>query len=106
MDNWDTLRKRLYQTFHGADLRANIKLTFEDGRNMMVAVDHDSVDIADNSTETASCEFKATLAHALDIFNRKLSTPKAIVTGKLKVRGDLGLALKVGDLLKKPLPQD
>lgn len=99
MNEWDTLRKRLYQTFDGADMRTRIKLTFEDGRNMMVVIEPGALAVTDDSTGDAACEFKATLAHALAIFNRKLSAPKAMVTGKLKVSGDLGLALKVSELL-------
>jgi putative sterol carrier protein len=49
----------------------------------------------------ANCTITVPSSVFLDIVNGKLSGGKAFTTGKLKVQGDVALALKIGTLLGK-----
>lgn len=50
--------------------------------------------------EQAACTIKMQDTHFVDMATGKLGAQMAFMTGKLKIAGDMGLALKLGQLLK------
>jgi putative sterol carrier protein len=49
--------------------------------------------------ENARCTVAATDQHFLDIVNGKLNPQMAFMSGKLKIQGDMGLAMKLQQIL-------
>jgi len=49
--------------------------------------------------QVAKCTINITADDLVSIVNGKLNAQMAFMTGKLKVAGDMGLALKLGSLL-------
>jgi len=50
--------------------------------------------------EEANCTFDTEETHFMDLFTGKLPPESALLTGKVKVSGDVMLAMKFGQLLK------
>jgi SCP-2 sterol transfer family protein len=55
--------------------------------------------IAAGSVENARCTVAATDRDFLDIVNGKLNAQMAFMSGKLKIQGDMGLAMKLQQIL-------
>lgn len=105
MDDLALLRQRVTEVFENSNINSRIRLRFaEDGTSWLVTVGKSVEAIEATNEGDARTEFKATLPNALAVFNRKLSPARAMMTLKLKISGDLGLALTVTELLKKPIP--
>ena len=62
-----------------------------------VAVDDGKVTVRESADE-ADCVIAASEAHFMKILRGEASATTAYMTGKLKVKGDVGLALKLKDL--------
>ncbi|EKD41188.1 MAG: sterol-binding protein [uncultured bacterium] len=56
-------------------------------------------EIKQGSSGQAKCTVNISLADLGDIVEKKLNAQMAFMTGKLKVVGDMGLALKLGNIL-------
>jgi len=52
-----------------------------------------------SADEPAKCTITLTSENLLSIVNGKMNAQMAFMTGKLKIAGDMGLALKLGALL-------
>jgi hypothetical protein len=55
--------------------------------------------VASGTAAAAKCTVAATDQHFLDIVNGKLNPQMAFMSGKLKIQGDMGLALKLTQIL-------
>jgi putative sterol carrier protein len=55
--------------------------------------------IASGSTPDAKCTVSATDLDFLNIVNGKLNAQMAFMSGKLKIQGDMGLAMKLQQIL-------
>ncbi|MEM7007500.1 MAG: SCP2 sterol-binding domain-containing protein [Thermodesulfobacteriota bacterium] len=51
--------------------------------------------------EEAQCTFKGSDENFINLFTGKLKPERALLTGKIKMSGDIGLAMKLGQLLRK-----
>ncbi len=105
MDDEALLKQRLTEVFEDSGLNKTIRMTFTDqGTSWLVKVGQSVESIDETPDGKSTTEFKATFANALAIFDRKLSAKKALMLRKLKVSGELGVAMTVTGLLKKPIP--
>lgn len=55
--------------------------------------------ISPSPSPDAKCTVTISVQHLSDIIEKKLNPQMAFITGKLKVAGDMGLALKLGSIL-------
>ena len=55
--------------------------------------------VSEGSSATPRCTVAATDADFLNIVNGKLNAQMAFMSGKLKIQGDMGLAMKLQQLL-------
>ena len=76
----------VYQ-FRVTDAAWNVKLT--DGK----------ADVAEGEALSPNCTITMAEADFLDLVSGKLNGQMAFLTGKLKVAGDMGLALKLGSFI-------
>jgi putative sterol carrier protein len=76
----------VYQ-FRITDAAWNVKLA--DGK----------VDVAEGEAPSPNCTITMAEADFLDLVSGKLNGQMAFLTGKLKVAGDMGLALKLGSFI-------
>lgn len=59
----------------------------------------DSDFVSEGSTGNAKCTVSIKAEDLQSIMDKKLNPQMAFMTGKLKVKGDMGLALKLGTIL-------
>lgn len=82
---------------HAGKLNATVKFSFSDGGNIFLD-DTKSPTVVSNEDETAEC----TLIMGLDDFGKLMSGDlnpmMAFMTGKMKVEGDKGIAMKMSGM--------
>ena len=85
-----------------SDLRAVYKfeLNGPDGGTWIVDLREDTLGVR-QAEEEAQCTFKGSDENFVNLFTGKLKPERALLTGKIKMSGDIGLAMKLGQLLKK-----
>jgi putative sterol carrier protein len=64
-----------------------------------VTLSHGKVSVAGGEAPSPNCTLTVAEADFLDLVSGKLNGQTAFLTGKLKVAGDMGLALKLGSFL-------
>lgn len=85
-----------------SQLRAVYKfeLNGPDGGTWIVDLREETLGVR-QTEEDAQCTFKSSDVHFVDVFTGKLRPESALLTGKIKMSGDIGLAMKLGQLLRK-----
>jgi putative sterol carrier protein len=89
-----TAAAALGEKFAGADLAGTVKFEIEDEGAIRVA--DGVVSIGDGETDVT---ISATLDTFRDIFDGALSPTAAFMTGRMRIDGDMGLAMKLSQLL-------
>ena len=85
-----------------SDVRAVYKFELEgpDGGIWIVDLREETLGVR-QTEEEANCTFKAKDVHFVDLFTGKMRPESALLTGKVKMSGDIGLAMKLGQILRK-----
>lgn len=75
-------------------------IKFDFGGDGIVRIDGASTpNIVDNADTPADCTVKVTMADFLDIAAGKQNAQMMFMMGKLKVEGDMGIAMQLGKIL-------
>ncbi len=75
-------------------------IKFDFGGDGIVRIDGVSKpNMVDNADSAADCTVKVTMADFLDIAAGKQNAQMAFMMGKLKVEGDMGVAMQLGKIL-------
>ena len=85
-----------------SEVRAVYKfeLNGPDGGTWIVDLREETLGVR-QTEEEAQCTFKAKDVHFVDLFTGKLRPESALLTGKVKMSGDIALAMKLGQILRK-----
>lgn len=59
----------------------------------------DSDWVSEGASDDAQCTVNVKDSDFIDLFTGKLSGPQAFMMGKLKIAGDMGLAMKLGQVI-------
>jgi len=100
---FEKVEKKLRDRSHEfTQLRAVYKFVLNgpDGGTWIVDLREESFGVRE-SEEAAQCTFKASDENFIDLITGKLPPENALLTGKVKLAGDIGLAMKFGELIKR-----
>lgn len=75
-------------------------ITGETGGTWNIALNSHSQEVQAGTIENAQCAITISDKDLVNLVQGTLNPQMAFMTGKLKVKGDLGLALKLGKILK------
>lgn len=71
-----------------------------DGGTWIIDLRKDTAGVREGDEE-ANCTFETQDVHFIELFNGSLPPENAFISGKLKLSGDVLLAVKFGELLKR-----
>lgn len=80
----------------------NVVYQFEmDGDKFyQVAVENDVATFYENPEKTPDCTIQISSENLMKLIKGELNAPMAVMTGKIKIKGDISLAMKLQSLLK------
>lgn len=84
----------------GADagLNATIKFAFKEGGALFIDGKGTPNSVSNDEAAAADCTVKVSLEDFGKLMERKLDPMTAFMTGKIKIEGDMGVAMKLGKL--------
>ena len=104
MEDWDSLFEKARRTFQNSNIGADVKFSFENGRNVHIFANGTQFRIIPDSTVPAKSELTMTYEDACRLINREMSPQRALATFRLKIKGDFSVVWKVASILGQPLP--
>ena len=82
---------------HADNIDATIKLTTDQG---VVYIDaNQSPAAVSNEDKPADCDLQVSIDNLVKLGKGDLNPMMAVMSGKLKIKGDMGLAMKMGQLM-------
>ena len=82
---------------HGGKIGATIKFVFEDGGVIMLD-DSVSPALVTNNDGSAQCTVKISLENFIKLLNGDMNAMGAYMMGRLKIDGDMGIAMKLANI--------
>jgi putative sterol carrier protein len=79
----------------GIDIMVQINITGPNGGDWIVTIKNQKLEVKEGTHPSPTLELKMIETDYMDLVNGKMSGEKAFITGKLKFKGNIGLALKL-----------
>ena len=79
----------------GIDIIVQINITGPNGGDWVVTIKNQKLEVKEGTHPSPTLELKMIETDYMDLVNGKMSGEKAFITGKLKFKGNIGLALKL-----------
>jgi putative sterol carrier protein len=79
----------------GIDVAVQINIAGSNGGDWVVTLKDQKLEVEEGTYSSPTLELKMAEQDFMDLMNGKMSAEKAFMTGKLKFKGDIGLALKL-----------
>lgn len=83
----------------GVNATYQFNLSGDAGGEWVIALGGDNAGVTEGTDESAQCVISMTDKDFLGIISGSLNPQMAFMTGKLRVKGDMGLALKLQSIL-------
>ena len=84
----------------GEDCRLGAKLKFDFGDDCVIVLDATQVpNTVSNEDSDAQCTMALSIENFMEMAEGKLDGTAAFMSGKLKIQGDMGIAMKLGPIL-------
>jgi putative sterol carrier protein len=77
-----------------------LNLSGDDGGNFYIRIREEKAEVAEGTAEDADCTLKISASDFSKMMDGSLNGTTAFMMGKLKIEGNLGLAMKLESLLK------
>jgi len=79
----------------GIDVTVQINITGPNGGDWVVTIKNQKLEAKEGTHPSPTLELKMAETDYMDLINGKISGEKAFITGKLKFKGNIGLALRL-----------
>lgn len=79
----------------GIDVTVQVNITGSNGGNWVVVIKNQQLNVKEGSYPSPTLELEMTETDFLDLINGRMSGEKAFLTGKLRFKGNIALALKL-----------
>ena len=79
----------------GIDVTVKVKITGPNGGNWVVTIKNQKLEVEEGTHPSPTLELEMAETDYIDLINGKLSGEKAFLTGKLRFKGNIALALKL-----------
>ena len=79
----------------GVDVTVQVNIAGPNGGDWTVTIKNQKLEVEEGTHPSPTLELKMAEADYIDLINGKMSGEKAFFTGKLRFKGDIGLALKL-----------
>ena len=99
---FEELQKKMTETPEGiARLSSVYQFDLTDDETYQIEFNEGTVAISEGTAKDADCTLQLSSGDVLKFIDGKLNTTMAFMTGKLKVKGDITLALKLQSAIEK-----
>jgi putative sterol carrier protein len=95
----DIITAGLQKSLAKGTLGAVARVEFDDGSAVVITSLADRQDIDWDSAEKGSCQMACSVAIFVDMLEGRLAPPMAFMNGQLKINGDMGVAMKMAQLI-------
>ena len=79
----------------GIDVTVQVNITGPNGGDWVVTIKNQKLEVKDGTHPSPTLELDMAETDYMDLVNGKMSGEKAFITGKLRFKGNIGLALKL-----------
>ena len=79
----------------GIDVTVQVNITGPDGGDWVVTIKNQRLEVKEGTHPSPTLELNMAEADYMDLINGKMSGEKAFITGKLRFKGNIGLALRL-----------
>src|SRR5215470_6338939 len=86
----------------GMNATIQFNLSGDNGGQWYVAIKDGKADVQQGTAPSANMTLSMTAQDYVDMITGKLNGQMAFMSGKLKISGDMGLAMKLQSLFKRP----
>jgi putative sterol carrier protein len=81
----------------GIDVTVQVDITGPNGGDWVVTIKNQKLEVKEGTHPSPTLELNMAETDYMDLINGKMSGEKAFITGKLRFKGNIGLALKLKD---------
>ncbi len=79
----------------GTDITVQVNITGPNGGDWIVTIKNQKLEVKEGTHPSPTLELNMAEADYMDLINGKMSGEKAFFTGKLRFKGNIGLALRL-----------